>query len=395
MRIIYARLLMSVILTAFVLCACGNKQDALYPDGEEYSEAEVLAEQESVILEEIGVTLILPDSWKGKYEVIEGVFEPYKSTMREFCVKSIYEAQTSTDGSGQVLYRGTLFTIFQYTDYFMSEEEFEQSGIAGIGRYLFATENATYALMYTTDVQYDRNNAGQKEEWNAMEQSIKDIQFVVEASQETEDLLPETAGEAMQHTWLAGLKGVDLNGNGVAGDSLVVENVEGVSERYNLLTVVLDSVENVFYPFPYSTDAMEDMISVAAAPLIDPNRNSIVIEITNSTSNFGASDFLVLSVLRNVDGSILIREDLAITWGDDSVIAERYENIRLVLEETLTITPEENMVTYTEVNGQDRYAIVVRAYPEGYCLYVYWDGSAWKVCFSAIGCANTSESDEQ
>lgn len=189
----------------------------------------------------------------------------------------------------------------------MSEEEFEQSGIAGIGRYLFATENATYALMYTTDVQYDRNNAEQKEEWNAM----------------------------------------------------------------------------------------EDMISVAAAPLIDPNRNSIVIEITNSTSNFGASDFLVLSVLRNVDGSILIREDLAITWGDDSVIAERYKNIRLVLEETLTITPEENMVTYTEVNGQNRYAIVIRAYPEGCSLYVYWDGSAWEVCFSAIGCANTSESDEQ
>ena len=84
-----------------------------------------------------------------------------------------------------MLYRGTLFTIFQYTDYFISEEEFEQSGIAGIGRYLFATENATYVVMYTTDVQYDRNNDEQKEEWNAMEQSIKDIQFVVEVSQET------------------------------------------------------------------------------------------------------------------------------------------------------------------------------------------------------------------
>ena len=183
MRIVYARLLMLIILTAFVLCSCGNKQDTLHSDGEEHNEAEVPTEQESIVLEEIGVTLILPDSWKGKYEVIEGVFEPYNSTMWEFCVKSIYDAQTPTDESGQVLYRGTLFTIFQYTDYFMSEKEFEQSGIAGIGRYLFSTKNATYAVMYTTDVQYDWNNAEQKEEWNAMEQSIKDIQFEVDAKE--------------------------------------------------------------------------------------------------------------------------------------------------------------------------------------------------------------------
>lgn len=183
MRITYTRLFVVIFLTVSILCACGNKQDTLYPDGEEHNEAEVPTEQESVVLEEIGVTLILPDSWKGKYEVIEGIFEPYNSTMWEFCAKSIYDAQTPTDESGRVLYRGTLFTIFQYTDYFMSEKEFEQSGIAGIGRYLFSTESATYAVMYTTDLQYDWNNAEQKEEWNAMEQSIKDIQFVVEAKE--------------------------------------------------------------------------------------------------------------------------------------------------------------------------------------------------------------------
>ena len=185
MKIIYVRLLMLIILTTFILCSCGNKQDTLCPDDEEHSEAEVSTEQERVVLEEIGVTLILPDSWKGKYEVIEGICEPYNSTMWEFCVKSIYDAQTPIDESEQVVYRGTLFAIFQYADYFMSEEEFEQSGIAGIGRYLFATENATYAVMHTTDMQYDWNNTGQKEEWNAMEQSIQDIQFVIEA-EETE-----------------------------------------------------------------------------------------------------------------------------------------------------------------------------------------------------------------
>ena len=100
MKKMYARLIISIVLTVFVLCACGNKQATSYPDSERYSEAEVAAEQESVILDEIGVTLILPDSWKGRYEIIEGVFEPYQSTMWEFCAKSIYDAQTPTDESG-------------------------------------------------------------------------------------------------------------------------------------------------------------------------------------------------------------------------------------------------------------------------------------------------------
>ena len=141
---------------------------------------EVPVEQENVVLDEIGLTLILPDSWKGKYEVIEDVFVPNNSTMWEFCVKSVYDAQTPTDESGGVLYRGTLFYIFQYTNYSMSAEEFEQSGIAGIGRYLFATENATYVIMYTTDLQFDPENSVQMNEFNAMVQSEKEIRFVVD-----------------------------------------------------------------------------------------------------------------------------------------------------------------------------------------------------------------------
>lgn len=141
---------------------------------------EVPVEQENVVLDEIGLTLILPDSWKGKYEVIEDVFVPNNSTMWEFCVKSVYDAQAPADESGEVLYRGTLFYIFQYTNYSMSAEEFEQSGIAGIGRYLFSTENATYVILYTTDLQFDPENSVQMDEFNAMVQSEKEIRFVVD-----------------------------------------------------------------------------------------------------------------------------------------------------------------------------------------------------------------------
>lgn len=140
---------------------------------------EVPAKQEVVELEEIGVTMILPDGWEGKYEVIEDTFVPYNSTMWEFCVKSVYDAKVPAAESGDVFYRGSLFTVFQCADYSMSAEEFEEDGLAGIGHYLFATKDATYAVMYTSDVQVDPENAEQKEEWNFMEQTEREIQFVI------------------------------------------------------------------------------------------------------------------------------------------------------------------------------------------------------------------------
>lgn len=140
---------------------------------------EVPTEQEVIALEEIGLTLILPDKWKDKYKVIEDTFTPYNSIMWEFCVKSIYDAQIPTDESGEILYRGTLFYIFQYADYSMSAKEFEQSGIAGIGQYLFATENATYAILYATDVQYPPTDKEQESTYQEMMSEIRDIQFIV------------------------------------------------------------------------------------------------------------------------------------------------------------------------------------------------------------------------
>lgn len=140
---------------------------------------EAPAEPEAVTLAEIGVTLLLPDSWKGKYEVIEDTFAPYGSTMWEVCVKQIYDAKTPLAGAEGAFYRGTLFTVFQCADRSMSAEEFEQSGLAGIGRYLFATQDAAYAVLYASDIQYDPNSAEQREAWAFMQQTVGEIRFVL------------------------------------------------------------------------------------------------------------------------------------------------------------------------------------------------------------------------
>ena len=157
------------IAAVIVLMACSGAVGALAFSRETVTE--VPAQQETVELAGIGVTVLLPDSWVGKYEVVQDSFLPYNSAMWEFCAKSVYE-----DGT---FYRGSLFTVFQYADYSMSAEEFAQSGLAGIGQYLFATEDATYAVMYAGDVQYDPDNAAQQETWYALSQTEKEVRFVI------------------------------------------------------------------------------------------------------------------------------------------------------------------------------------------------------------------------
>ena len=137
--------------------------------------AEAPAGQETVA--EIGLTLLLPEDWAGRYEVVEETFAPYSSPMWEFCAKAVYDAGTA--GEGGFSYRGTLFTVFQCADYSMSAEEFREGSLSGIGRYLFATENATYALLYATDVQFDPEDPAQQAEWTDLAQSMEELRFVL------------------------------------------------------------------------------------------------------------------------------------------------------------------------------------------------------------------------
>lgn len=146
-------------------------------------EVPVPVEQEALTLGELGLTLIFPDSWNGRYEVVQGVFAPYDSPMWTVCVKSIYDAG-DTDEWGTP-YMGMLFVVFQCADTPLSRQEFEEeSGIGGIGRYLFATEEGTYAIMYATDVQFDLSDPekaeGYSAEYNSMASEMKDIRILVD-----------------------------------------------------------------------------------------------------------------------------------------------------------------------------------------------------------------------
>ena len=135
--------------------------------------------QETVELTELGLTLILPEDWAGRYEVVEDTFAPYGTPMWSFHVKRVYDAKVPLAEGTDLCYQGLLFTVFQYADTSLSAEEFQESGLAGIGRYLFATEDATYALLYGTDVLFDPEDPVQQAEWTEMAQEMGTIRFVL------------------------------------------------------------------------------------------------------------------------------------------------------------------------------------------------------------------------
>lgn len=127
---------------------------------------EVPVEQETLELEGINLTLILPDSWKGQYSVEKRGenFDVYIPEIRE----------------NEAGYEGILFTIVCYEES-MTEEQFIENGLDFTAyRYILTTSNKTYILHYASDVQWDPADKEQEAVYLKMMGEIKDIRFSVD-----------------------------------------------------------------------------------------------------------------------------------------------------------------------------------------------------------------------
>lgn len=144
---------------------------------------EVPAAQEIIELEDAAITLLLPDDWKGQYELMveEG---PYAATYAVICpeIREAFLRQTrqewadmgmewseeyeSSPGMG-----GLMFQIMAISEA-MTREEYDNSGWVwgDVHRYLFATESRTYVLYYASDVQCTPDTA---EHYNALMASLE------------------------------------------------------------------------------------------------------------------------------------------------------------------------------------------------------------------------------
>ena len=127
---------------------------------------EVPAEQETIELPGIGLTLILPDSWKGRY----GVEMNKDGSVCGVYVKMVHEAD-------EVM--GYLFWVGQAYDEPLTPAELEERSPVPC-RYLFSTAEGTYSMDFASDVQYDPSDPEQTQEYLQLWKEKEQIRFLVD-----------------------------------------------------------------------------------------------------------------------------------------------------------------------------------------------------------------------
>lgn len=158
-----------------VLMACsfaaGTAVSAKEPAGNPVQDSA----QETVFLEEIGLTLILPDVWKDNYTVEAMETE-------DGYVYTFYDSTIHGQG-GEWSEMGILFWIGARGDRPMTAEEFEQDNAfdgAIPYRYLFSNKNTNYILIDVTDVQWDPSNPEMEQHYFMLMESLGEIRFVLD-----------------------------------------------------------------------------------------------------------------------------------------------------------------------------------------------------------------------
>lgn len=192
----------AVLAAVLALCLASMALGALAFSTERVTEVEVEVpvpvEQEVIVLEDIGLSLILPDSWKDRY-----VITPQKSGSGcHVYVKMIYDWCVDVGELHPELGEidpgyGHLFSVTHCSDTPMTPDEF-YGWMGHTATYLLSTENGTYCIGYPSDVQYPgvgglepiyppsaaeqttpEQVAAMEQEYLTMEQEIADIQIVL------------------------------------------------------------------------------------------------------------------------------------------------------------------------------------------------------------------------
>jgi hypothetical protein len=174
---------------------------------------------------------------------------------------------------------------------------------------------------------------------------------------------------------------IDVNGNGIV-DYAVVGTLNEKDEYKNILGVMLDDGRMAILEFQGITGWREDFLAVSTAKLRYTDRDSIVIQFTNSTSNYGGSDIHVLSVKTDSDEVKIVEDATILDGGIDSVDYSSYEKTVIVGKTNLVyMTPEDELIQYIDKIGVN--AVVVIGYDnnlqEIQNYYLYWNGEAWEM----------------
>lgn len=171
-RLLAAVAVIALMIASMAVGALAFSQDTIVEIPVEVEvPVEVPVEQETIVMEELGLTLVLPDSWKDKY-----VVEYYDGGEFKVYSKYVYD-NSQVESGGRTRHGGTLFW-FCIGEPMTAQELDERSPVPC--RYLFTTIDSTYFLMYVSDVQYDPEDSIQTEEYLALFHTMQDIRVIVD-----------------------------------------------------------------------------------------------------------------------------------------------------------------------------------------------------------------------
>ncbi len=158
----------TAIAATFVLMVCSFSVGAFVFAREVI--VEVPAEQEVISVEELGLSMILPDTWEDKYALEKtdnGEYIVYNPNIRQ----SVYK-EYGIENNG-----GVLFYIMRWDEQ-LTENQVNAGGEWDFAKnqYIMTTKDGTYLLYYASDVQFTKDTEA---EYREMEKEIKEIRFVV------------------------------------------------------------------------------------------------------------------------------------------------------------------------------------------------------------------------
>ncbi|MBR5229055.1 MAG: hypothetical protein IKV96_04380 [Firmicutes bacterium] len=133
---------------------------------------EVPVEQELISIEELGLTMILPDTWDGKYSLEKigpGEYSIYNPDIRK-----AFSKYNGIDNSG-----GMLFYIKKWDEQLTEAQVRDNDGEWSFARnkYIMTTRDGTYLLYYASDIQFTNET---EQEYRKMEKEISQIRFIVD-----------------------------------------------------------------------------------------------------------------------------------------------------------------------------------------------------------------------
>lgn len=170
---------------------------------------------------------------------------------------------------------------------------------------------------------------------------------------------------------------IDVDGNGII-DYAIVGTINEEDEYRNILEVMLDDGKTAVLEFQGVTEWREDFITVRTDKLHYTDKDSIVIQFTESTSNYGSSDIHILSVNTDADEMEIIEEVTILDGGINSQVYSLYEETVMIGEITVvSMTPEDELIQYVEKLGVN--AVAISDYNCERTQYIYWNGEKWKV----------------